>query len=193
MEQNGLPPTLERPEDELARIKRKKRRRLRARNICTTVAVLLVVLLAVAMAGVRLFGFTPYTILSGSMTPKYQVGDLVYTRETAPENIQVGDVITYVYNEERNVVTHRVVEADRENRCFYTKGDANKSTDGKEVLYENVVGVVAFSIPKLGYLSVYLMSPSGRYVGIAAGLTLILVLFVLPELFSSKRKKQKEE
>lgn len=155
----------------------------------TWLLVVAAVLLAAALVGVRLFGFKPFAVLSPSMTPKYEVGDLVYALPTAPEEIETGDVLTFVANAEGTVVTHRVAEADRENRCFYTKGDANDSRDGNPVAYENVVGVVKFSLPKMGYVSSYLSGTSGQYAAIAAVLVLLL-LIILPELFRSAGKEQ---
>lgn len=160
-------------------------------SVLTTLLVIIVVLLAVALVGVRLLGYTPYAILSPSMTPDYQVGDLVYVKSVEPEHIMVGDVLTFVANEELVVVTHRVDEADRENRLFYTKGDANESRDSAPVLYENVIGVVKFSLPMLGYVSTYFTSTSGRFAGMALVFFLIL-LYIIPELIKSG-KKQKDE
>lgn len=157
-------------------------------SIFTWLVVAVVALLAIALVGVRLVGFQPFMVLSPSMTPKYGVGDLVYAKPTEPEAIEVGDVLTFVAGEDGTIVTHRVAEADRENRCFYTKGDANDSRDMSPVAYENVVGVVRFSLPKLGYLSAYLLSSSGRYAAIAAVLVIVLIM-VLPELFGKSGKK----
>ena len=159
-------------------------------NIITTFIVLIVALLAVALVGIRIFGFTPYSILSPSMTPEYQVGDLVYVKDTKPEEIQTGDVITFVANDDLLLVTHRVDEIDRENSLIYTKGDANQNRDAAPVQYENVVGVVKFSLPKLGFVSNYFTSPSGRYMGIAVIFVLILML-ILPELFVRDKSRAK--
>ena len=152
------------------------------------ILVSIVVILAIVLVGVRLWGFTPYAIISPSMTPKYQVGDLVYVRSTVPENIKQGDVITFVANEDLLVVTHRVYGIDTENRCFITKGDANNVEDSAPVRYENVLGVVSFSLPKLGYVSMYIGTRSGRYVCIMLGCLLILIL-IIPEFFKSGNKK----
>jgi signal peptidase len=159
-------------------------------NIISWAAVIIVVLLAFALVGVRIAGFTPYAIVSPSMTPKYQVGDLVYVKAVDPENIQVGDVLTFVANEDLMVVTHRVEEIDRENDCIYTKGDANNSRDLSPVSFENIVGRVEFSLPKLGYLSNYLTSTSGHFAGIAVLLFLIL-LFLVPEFFRPEKAAAK--
>ena len=161
-------------------------------NFISTLIVVVVALLAVALVGVRIFGFTPYSILSPSMTPEYQVGDLVYVKSVNPEKIQTGDVITFVANDDLLLVTHRVDEINRENSLIYTKGDTNQERDAVPVHYENVVGVVKFSLPKLGYISNYFSSPSGRYAGIAIIFVLIL-LFILPELFVKDKSKNKGE
>ena len=161
-------------------------------NVVTWLTVILFILLAVTLAGVRLLGFKPYAIISPSMTPQYRVGDLVYVKAKEPETIEPGDVLTFVANEDLLVVTHRVVEADRENRRFTTKGDANQITDAKPVLYENVLGVVVFSLPKLGYLSMYLTTPSGKYVAMAIGFALLLI-FLLPEFFKPGKEQAPRE
>lgn len=158
-------------------------------SVVTWLVVAAVVLLAVALVGVRLLGFTPYAIISPSMTPTYNVGDLVYVKATDPAEIETGDVLTFVANEQLVVVTHRVAAVDRENRCFTTKGDANNDVDARPVVYDNVIGTVRFSLPLLGYVSSYLTGPSGRYAAIAIGLTLLLLL-ILPEIFKKPRKKQ---
>lgn len=158
-------------------------------NAVTWVLVICVVLLAVALVGVRIIGFTPYAILSPSMTPTYQVGDLVYVRAEEPENIQTGDVISFVANEDLLIVTHRVHEVDPDNKWFITKGDANDIEDATPVLYENVLGTVGFSLPKLGYLSMYLSTSSGKYAGIAV-VFIMLLLFLLPELFKPSKKSE---
>lgn len=101
-------------------------------NGFTTVLVLLVVVLAVLLAGVRLIGLTPFTVLSGSMEPAYHVGSLIYVRKTPPEDIQVDDVITYVVNEDLLVSTHRVVAVD----VAYTKTQAMLDDKGNPAVDE---------------------------------------------------------
>lgn len=141
--------------------------------------VTLIVVIAILLVGTRLVGLTPYAVLSGSMEPQYAVGSLIYVKDIEPNNIQVGDPITFVLNEDLIVATHRVVEITPEG-SFITKGDSNESIDGTSVHPKNVLGKPLFSIPYLGYLSVFLSSKQGKVVlGIIA--ILLLVSMMIPE------------
>ena len=150
-------------------------------NVATTVIVVLVILMAILLVGLRLVGLQTYTVLSGSMEPTYPVGALLYVRKTEPEEVKIGEPITFVLNEDLVVATHRVVEIDAENQYFYTKGDANESPDAAPVHFNNLIGVPAFSIPYLGYIADFIQEPPGLYITIAAGAVFLLLLF-LPEL-----------
>lgn len=126
----------------------------------------------------NLVGFKTLTVLSGSMAPKYPTGSMVFVKETEPEQIQVGDVVSYVLNERGTISTHRVVEHDSENRIFITKGDANDSNDPKPLVYENVVGVVKFSIPLLGYILSFVLTTQGKIIAGTILVALIILLFI---------------
>ena len=158
-------------------------------NIISTILVALVVLCAVFLMGSRLLGFRCFNIVSPSMEPNYSVGDLIYVKQVNPESIKEGDVITFIVNEDLVIGTHRVVRVDRDNKHFYTKGDANEVEDGEPVHYNNVIGVPQFSIPKLGYVSDFIQNPPGTYIALVLGIGLVLVVF-MPDLL---RKKKKED
>ena len=184
------------------REKRRRSRKLRrAWNAITSVFVGIVVLLAILLVGVRLVGLTPYAVLSGSMEPAYHVGSLIYVRSVEPEEVKVGDPITFVFDESGTVATHRVIEIDGANRCFYTKGDANESADGAPVAYENLVGKPLFSIPWLGRLSTALSTTQGMIIAGTVAAILLILAFV-PDLLAKaddadekdkKRSREKRE
>ncbi len=150
-------------------------------NAVTTVLMILVVVLALLLVGVRLVGLRPMCVLSGSMEPTYHTGSLIYVKPCAPEDVQVGDPITFVLNEDLDVVTHRVVSIDAENQHFYTKGDANDAPDGAPVYFKNLIGRPVFTIPYLGYVSHWVSNPPGMYLAIALALVLIILTF-LPDV-----------
>lgn len=161
-------------------------------NAVSTVLVVLVVILAVFLMGSRLMGMQVFHVISPSMEPTYSQGDLLYVKAVDPDSIRVGDPITFVLNEELVVATHRVVDIDRENRQFTTKGDANRTADAAPVHFNNLVGKPVFSIPLLGYVSAYIQSPPGMYVAIALGVALLAVVF-LPDMMTKKETKTEEK
>ena len=157
-------------------------------NIFTTILVAAVVILALLLVGVRIFGLQVYAVLSGSMEPTYHTGSLIYVQKTTPEQIQAGDPITFVMDESLVVATHRVVEVHEEEGYFTTKGDANDAVDGSPVLFENLIGKPVFTIPYLGYLSDFIQKPPGMYVAIGVGGVILLLAF-LPDLLGGRKKK----
>ena len=159
-------------------------------NAVTTILVIFVVILAILLVGVRLVGFDVYTVLSGSMEPTYHTGSLIYVRDAEPADIEVGDPITFVLDENLTVATHRVIDIDAENQYFYTKGDANAQPDGAPVHFNNLLGKPVFTIPYLGYVNNYVQNPPGRYLAIAAAVIIVLLAFI-PDLFDEDKKKKK--
>lgn len=137
----------------------------------------------------RLFGVELYSVLSGSMKPSYCVGDLIYTAPVDAEEIKEGDVISFRMGTDHTVVTHRVIGMDREKEEFYTKGDANSLQDGNPVSYGDIIGVVSYKIPKLGYLLGYLGTTSGKIIMITAILA-IYILSVILQLFRGKKPEE---
>lgn len=161
----------------------------------TSIAVLAVVIVALLMVGVRLFGIQVFAVISGSMEPEYPVGSLIYVKSVDPYELESGDVITYMIDED-TVSTHRVVgvvpdENDPAVIRFRTKGDANDAEDATLVHYKNVLGSPVFTIPKLGYLSDYIQNPPGRYVAISA-VAILILLMILPDLFEPEGEGKKK-
>ncbi|MFF1831261.1 signal peptidase I [Paenarthrobacter sp. NPDC058040] len=83
--------------------------------------------------GPRLLGYQTSTMLTGSMAPLINPGDVVVTVPTPVKDIRVGDIITYhIPVEDQRVETHRITEitttADG-GVAVQTKGDANNGID----------------------------------------------------------------
>ena len=162
-------------------------------HVLTSVLVALVVLIAVALVGVRLLGFQVYTVLSGSMEPEYPVGSLIYVKEIDAHDLRVGDDITFRLGG-NTVVTHRITEIvpdamEPQSLWFRTKGLANESEDANPVPDSNILGKSMFTIPYLGYLAYYIQRPPGLYIAISVGAILLLLSF-LPELFSKEGREE---
>ena len=118
----------------------------------------LVVVLAVAYAGLVVCGYRPVAVYSGSMRPTLGVGSLAIDRPIDSAAVQVGDVITFndPYVKGR-FVTHRVVRIipTKQGPAYRTKGDANPSRDPWTIRLNGRVGRVAYHVPFAGYVLVY--------------------------------------
>lgn len=110
-------------------------------------------------------GVLPLIVLSDSMYPTVQAGDLIFCRATAPEEIAVGDVIAFFDpgSETNVIVTHRVagIEQTAEGLCYTTKGDANNVEDLRAVPAGRLVGRYAWRLPKMGRVAMFIQTIPG--------------------------------
>lgn len=102
-----------------------------------------------------ILGYNYKTVLTGSMEPAIPVGSIVITKEQS--SYEMEDIISF--QEEGAIITHRIISIDRER--YITKGDANNVADTEEVQQKQILGKVILTIPLLGYLVMWLMSPVG--------------------------------
>ncbi|MCE4619793.1 MAG: signal peptidase I [Desulfurococcales archaeon] len=104
--------------------------------------------LVIAGALLYMYGFVfwrPYAIVTGSMEPSINRGDLVFIRHV--DSVSVGDVVTY--RKGRMIVTHRVYQIFDDG--VRTKGDANVEPDPYIVPYRDILGRVVLRVPLLGW------------------------------------------
>ncbi|RLI58244.1 MAG: signal peptidase I [Candidatus Thorarchaeota archaeon] len=157
----------------------------------------------VAVVGITIGSFGVFTIAMGtssplvvvtsdSMHPTLEVGHLLVLQAHAPEDIHVGDIIVYNadWHPEAPIV-HRVIQIEQvggEYR-YYTKGDNNVPRDRYYRTYEDIVGVVVFAIPYVGYITLFLHEPIGFFTVLAI---LIVFLFV-PEILDRGKEGEDED
>ena len=140
-------------------------------NAISYVVIAAVIILVILLWGVKLFGYSPYTVLSGSMEPKYHVGSVIYVTDVTPGELKVGDPLTFTLG--GNVITHEIIEIKGGGSAFVTQGLTNNISDG-EIPASNIIGRPVFSIPYLGYVSSYLQNQGGMI-----SVMCILVIFFL--------------
>lgn len=98
------------------------------------------------------------TVVSGSMIPTLQIGDMLFLKGIDPELIEEGDIIVYYYPPMDKLIIHRVFEM-YDDSTFRTKGDngiTNTLPDRWIVQPEWVVGTPITRIPYLGYPKIFL-------------------------------------
>lgn len=105
------------------------------------------------------FKFQAMAIASGSMSPKIEKGDIVIIEKLTDndfDDLKVGDIIAFKHR--GVVVVHRLIDIKKlkNERYFYTKGDANDSADNYSISKEEIVGKVDFRIPFAGLPTVWL-------------------------------------
>lgn len=119
--------------------------------------VVLIVSFGLFVAGV--FKYRPVAILTYSMEPIFTRGDAVIVEKLDDEEknkLKKGDIIQYQVD--KTVVVHRIIKVKKEDnkKVYILKGDNNNAKDLKPVYMEQIMGKVLFSIPKVGYPSVWL-------------------------------------
>lgn len=134
------------------------------RNIINILSILIIaaallVLMSVVMTKSgdvpNVMGYSLFRVMTGSMEPTIPVNALIVTKPVDPQDIQVGDVISYFSKDPTlngSVNTHRVVEIREEGgTVFYqTRGDANNANDLYPPTAGEIIGVVVFSSYFLG-------------------------------------------
>lgn len=103
----------------------------------------------------NIIGFRTYTILTGSMYPNINPGDIVVVENKNKTSLNKNDIITFKAN--NTIITHRIV--DIKDSTYITKGDNNDVIDPFTINYDDVLGKVIFKIPKIGYLLEFLSRP----------------------------------
>ena len=119
------------------------------------------------------FGYSYFTVLTTSMQSVIPQGSLIVTKNVNPNQIEIGDDITYLVNH-NTTFTHRVVDIyenyqDTGMRGFQTQGVNNPVPDEEIVIAPNIVGVVKFHVTGLGSALTYI-----KY-----NLWLIILIFVI--------------
>lgn len=147
---------------------------------------------------------TPVVVVeSGSMEPLISRGDLLIVRGIPASDIRNGtiedmdgDIIVFnaqgVWsNPPAEPIVHRVVDKKFEDGIwqFRTKGDANPVVDEGWVPEDNVIGVVVFKIPMIGWVKIFL-TESGLLIPL---LVLISVLLIISIIFDAYKKYNEEE
>lgn len=103
-----------------------------------------------------IFGIKTYVIVSGSMMPNLNIGDIAIIKEEKTENLKKGDIISF--RRGKLVITHRIenVIITDVNREYVTKGDNNNVQDNEMVKEKEIEGKLIAKIPYLGKLTLIL-------------------------------------
>ena len=144
---------------------------------------------------VTAFGHPLLTVLSGSMAPVINTGDLIIDDSLGPAQsgrLRPGQVISFEATPGSTlIITHRIVaRVVADGKVFYrTKGDANNAPDSPLRPASDVIGLYVTSIPRGGYVLNALHQP---LVPILVGVSAAL-FFLAGPLFRLARDLDRRE
>ncbi len=143
-------------------------------------------------------GVAPMIVLTDSMSPLFDGGDLIFIRTAEAEDIQVGDIISFFdpAGNGTSVVTHRVqeiVNQDGEIK-FITKGDANNAEDRLAVRAQNLIGTyTGFHIPGAGHIAMFMQTTAGLIVCVILPILLLVGYDIIRRQIYDKKHAQDKD
>lgn len=122
-----------------------------------TVLVILIMTGTIALVSNH-FHYGAYVIATESMTGELNKGDVAICEHYEDQFIAEGQVI--VFEKSNSVVVHRVVDIKIINGItqYYTQGDANEDLDTGFITDAEIIGLVDYKLPYLGYPTLWLRS-----------------------------------
>lgn len=136
------------------------------------------------------FGFKPFIVVTQSMEPIIDAGDLILVKEKGKDyDYKVGDIISFNESDADGsliIVTHEIVAISGvgDNREIITKGVNNNTTDAGVITPEQIEGVYLFRVKGMGNFAMFMQSP----IGIIVILGVFVAIFIAYDMFSRKRK-----
>lgn len=129
------------------------------------ILIFFILLNILSMNNKSLFGFRIYRVISGSMQPALQIGDVIIIKKA--NNYAEKDIITY--DNGLTIITHRIKSINGDE--IITEGDANDAPD-KPITKDRILGKYFFRISTFSVFSIMLT-------GKTIYLIMVLVLFAI--------------
>ena len=147
--------------------------------ILCLILIFFILLNIFSMNNKSLFGFRIYRVISGSMQPALQIGDVIIVKKS--NNYSERDIITY--SNGLTTITHRIIAINNDE--VITKGDANE-VDDKPISKEQIVGKFFFRISNFSLFSI-ILSKNVIYLIMIFLLVLIFLLVIGDRIIKNLR------
>lgn len=147
--------------------------------ILCLILIFFILLNIFSMNNKSLFGFRIYRVISGSMQPALQIGDVIIVKKS--NNYSERDIITY--SNGLTTITHRIIAINNDE--VITKGDANEVND-KPINKEQIVGKFFFRISNFSLFSI-ILSKNVIYLIMIFLLVLIFLLVIGDRIIKNLR------
>ncbi|WP_433829638.1 signal peptidase I [Actinoplanes sp. CA-015351] len=134
-----------------------------------------------------LFGWSSSVVISGSMSPAVEAGDVVVTSPLPEDDVAVGYVIRFHDpNRPGRSILHRITQIT-ENGRFVTKGDANRTADSIPIPAGSVTGMGRLRVPYVGLPMLWWLERDYPRLAVTA-LVVTVLCFLVPMGWSVKRR-----
>lgn len=147
--------------------------------ILCLILIFFILLNIFSMNNKSLFGFRIYRVISGSMQPALQIGNVIIVKKS--NNYSERDIITY--SNGLTTITHRIIAINNDE--VITKGDANE-VDDKPINKEQIVGKFFFRISNFSLFSI-ILSKNVIYLIMIFLLVLIFLLVIGDRIIKNLR------
>lgn len=147
---------------------------------------------------VTMFGYSVCYVVTGSMQPTLNVGDVILIKGVENQgDIDVGDIVTYKSTQGAfagSYITHRVVQIVINNGeyQYIMRGDDNPANDTEYINLEKVTGVYIKNIVFIQFLFGVLSNPIIFILIVVVPLLIILMMQVVNVIKSLNEKEQNE-
>ena len=165
--------------------------------IMALILTMVIVLQRISANNQSIGGYKIFRVITGSMEPEYEVGEVVISKEVNPKDIKVGDDIVYlgrVGEYSGKIIMHNVVAIDTDENgdlIFHAKGLQSNSVEDPQITEDQIYGVVTY---RSSILTILYDLATNIYSIFAIVIILVLNVFIAfntPKKTKKKRKTRK--
>lgn len=166
--------------------------------ISVEIVIILFIVITKISGGVpSLFGHQMYVIVSPSMSPEINVGDVIVSKKYENEPLAVGDVVQYIgkYGDiDGKIITHKIISIDGEgsDATIVTQGVANAEPD-RPINASDVIAVMKYKTVIIGPLYRVFSSTAGFIFLVMLPLAAMIVFEIVNLVIDLKKEREKEE
>ena len=120
------------------------------------------------------FGMGVGVVLSGSMEPDISIDDVIIVKKIEPQEYRKGDVVVYQSN--RMLVVHEIIEISEDGKYVTTKGKANNDADSP-ISVGYIKGKVVKIYPELGKIVNLIKTPIVTVIILAVAIMLLVLSY----------------
>lgn len=164
-------------------------------TIIILIILLVILIQRVSNNKISLGGYQVYSIITGSMEPKYKVGDVILVKEVDLNQIKKGDDLTYLGKEGNfsgKIVSHQVIGVNKshDGYSFRTKG-MNNPIEDPLVQEDQVLGIAIHKFVILSFIG-RIMSTAVGYFGLFVFVIILVSIQIVKIIFDGKEDEEDE-